>query len=198
MTGRARFLPFLLLLLSACSGTVRTPPPPEPPAQPIALAVGRVEIEARGRLPEAATFIDRRRSQELAEKAKGYLRRRVRAAGGPGYARLLLSEASLLERRRPTTGGISGWFLREADRVLEATLAARISIHDADGFERAFAEARVTRHRPVLEATSVVERDAIAGRLSRDLLLDLEAALRRAIEENLAPYLSLEAPAGAP
>lgn len=177
-------------LLAGCAG--RTPPefPHESARSPLVLTVEEVRIENRSAEPRDGTFIDRRRSRELAERARSFLEKRVRAAGGPGTARVVIERAELVEKPNTKTEGILGVFVREPDRVLDATLAVRISIEDPGGLERAFARAEVARRRAVLEYTDIASVDAEAQRLIEDLLAQFDEALQRSAEENLAAFLA--------
>lgn len=188
----SRILPvlFTALLLAACAG--RTPPERrhESARAPLLLTVEEVQFENRSAEPRDGTFIDRRRSRELAERARSFLQERLQAAGGPGVARVVVERAELVERKSEKTGGVLGVFVREPDRILDGTLAVRVSVEDWGGVERAFARAEVARRRPVLEYTDVASVDAEAERLIEDLLAQLDEALQKSVEENLAAFLA--------
>lgn len=186
-----RALVLAWLFLAGC--TVGIEPPERPYTSslpPLVLAVEELQFDNRAAPPTTGQFIDRRRSQELAERAVRFLRSRIQAGGGSGVARIVVERAELVERPREKTGGVLGPFVREADRILDGALAVRISVEDWGGVERGFARAEVARMRPILENTDVASRDAVARRLVEDLIAQLDEALTRSVEENLATFLA--------
>lgn len=181
----------LTLWLVAC--TVGVEPPEHPYASsrgPIVLAVEEVIFEDRSTPPSEGNFIDRRRSRELAERAQSFLKSRLQAGGGSGVARVVVEKAVLLERPKPEQAGYLDPVVREADRVLDGSVAVRIAIEDWSGIERAFARAEVARLRPILENTSVASRHAEAKRLVEDLVAQLDEALQKSAEDNLSAFLA--------
>lgn len=188
---RRSLLLALLFLPGACTVGVEPPERPyESSRGPFVLSVEELQFENRAAPPATGNFLDRRRSQELAERTLGFLRTRVQAGGGPGVARVVVERAELVERPKEKTGGVLGPFVREADRVLDGVVAVRISVEDWGGVERGFARAEVARMRPVLENTDVASRDAEARRLVEDLMAQLDDALQKSVEENLAAFLA--------
>ncbi len=182
----------LLLLLAACT-TAPAPKAPEAEArrEPLVFAVAAVEVVDNSSLPANTNFITKRRSAALARRAEAALRERIRAGGGPGVLRVVIEKALLVERPVETTPGIAGLFLRETAAMLEASLTARLSVLDEDGFQRAFARVKVERSRPVPEGTTVAGRDALARDLVGDLMAQFQESLGRSVEDNLAAFLVL-------
>ncbi len=183
----------LLWTLAACSSVPAEDPKPYRSSRPpLVLAVDQVEVANQSRVPFDTSFIDKRRSRELADTAAAFLRSRIQAGGGPGAARVVIERATLIERpRKKKESGLAGLFVRESDRILEGDLAVRVSVVDPEGFERAFARAEVRRLKPVIEGSSVIQRDRLARQLMRDLMAQIDNALQEAIEQNLAAYLQL-------
>jgi hypothetical protein len=191
---RRRFFPALggLALLGACAGE---PPPPAAPAAlvgpaPIRLDVGSVDVAETYSPADAPTFIDKRRTQQLVDATRAMLQETIQATGGPGYARASIERASMVERKRPVTGGVRGFFLREPDTELVGQLDVRLTVIDSAGSERAYATASISASRSILESTSVPERDRIAGQLGDELLQHLRRLLRQSAEEGLKDYLT--------
>ncbi len=186
-----RFAPFVILIALGSCGP-RQEPPPSPYSSvvaPIEFSVAQIEFSNPSTLPNDANFIDRRRSNELAEQATELLQQRLRAGGGEGLARVELRQASMIERPRPTQSGIQGFFTREASSEIDADLQVVITIVDALGLEQAFAEINVGRTRPILEGTNTVGRDADARITTYGVLNQLDEALEQAVAENLQPYV---------
>jgi len=176
--------------VAACTAP-QQPEPPETtsPRTPLVLDVAEVTIDSEVEELDEGTFIDRRRSRQLLEATRSFLESRFEADGEEGFAEITIEQATLVERPRETEGGIRGAFRREADRELDATIAVSVTILDRLALEEASARAEVGRSRPVLEATSVIARDAIANALISDILEQFDASLTRAVRDNLSEYV---------
>ena len=191
-----RFLPRLTLflaglLLAACTTTPQRQSGDGGRREPLVFSVAAVEVVDNSTLPADTDFITKRRSAELARRVEAALRQRLRAGGGPGTLRAVIEKAVLTERPVETTPGIAGFFLRETEAMLEASLTVRLSILDEGGFQRAFARVKVERSRPVPEGTTVAGRDGLARGLAEDLLEQFQEALEQSVEDNLAAFLQL-------
>jgi hypothetical protein len=173
------------LLLAACTPT--EPPPPLDVAQlpPIRLAVQTVEVESRAQHPANMNFIGRRRSEQLAADAQQYLRSRVEATGGADFARATVEEASLIERARPTEGGI---FSTEPTWEMAGVLAVKVAVVDGLGIENGSASARVQIARSLSPRTSVESKDNFAHQLTNDLIAAASRDLRASVEQNLGTH----------
>ena len=174
-----------LLLLAACTPT--EPPPPLDVAQlpPIRLAVQTVEVESRAQYPANMNFIGRRRSEQLAADAQAFLRARVEAAGGSDFARATVEEASLIERARPTEGGILS---TEPTWEMAGVLAVKVAVVDGLGIENGSASARVQIARSLSPRTSVESKDNFARQLTNDLIAAASRDLRSSVEQNLSTH----------
>ena len=186
---RSLALSFVLFSIVACTG-----PQPEEIGPtisqnpPIRFAVVEVVLENEVSVSTEQEYFARRRNERLIERTEEFLNQRFEAAGGVGWARILINEATLDEIPQETTGGVQGTFTRESDRIIDAKLGVRVAIMDEFGVEQAFADARVERQRGVLQRTSVVTREAEVDRVIADLLKQLDDALTRAVDENLNQF----------
>jgi hypothetical protein len=180
-----------LLALAACAA-----PPPAPPPDPLAaipgqqLAVAHVDVAEAYPPAEAGTFIDRRRTEELAELTRRYLAEKVTATGGNASAEVSILQVSVVEDRRdPASWGAT--FANAPDATLRGLVEVKVAIVRPDGKEEAHATAKVERARSVRNLTSVVEREALAQELIRSLMLELDQALTRSVNQNLGGYMTL-------
>jgi hypothetical protein len=180
-----------LLALAACAS-----PPPAPPPDPLAglagqrLAVAYVDVAEAYPPATAGTFIDRRRGDELAALTRDYLTEKLAATGGSASAKASILQVSVVEERRETARW--GTTLTNApDATLRALVEVKVAIIGPDGKEDAYATAKVERARSIRNLTSVVEREAMAQELIRSLMVELDRALTRGVNENLAGYLQL-------
>jgi hypothetical protein len=180
------------ILLAACSGS--EPPLPAPAytkEAPVRLAVNVVEVESRSPALAEANFIDERRTRELTEQTTTFLKDRILAAGGSGSASATIEQASVIERIIPgRSGGITGFVTGEQTYSIDANLRVRVTIVDASGADKGYAEAGVALTRTLRAGTSVVDRDYAARQLEADLLTQLDKTLRQSITDNLAAYVA--------
>ncbi|MEZ5845432.1 MAG: hypothetical protein R3C70_01645 [Geminicoccaceae bacterium] len=190
--NRSRPLAWLLPLaaiLAACTSPETIEPAVTTSSRaPITFAVSEVREAMEAAPPAAGNFKDRRRSARLGEAAKTFLGKRLLAGGGDGWLDATVTEASLIERQRETTGGFTGFFVREPDADLEAGVVVRLVIRDGLGQERAFADIKVARTRAVPEGLDVIERDAVAEALINDLLRQLDDELTTTVDTELPDY----------
>ncbi|MEZ5823871.1 MAG: hypothetical protein R3C97_03745 [Geminicoccaceae bacterium] len=187
-----RLLPLAVLLtlqLAACTAPETIEPAVTTSSRaPITLAVNQVRQAMEAPPPASGNFKDRRRSARLGEATKDFLGRRLLAGGGEGGLDAVVTEAILIERPRATTGGFKGFFIKEPDADLDASIAVRLSITDGTGLERAFAEIKVARTRAVTEGLDVIERDALSEALIEDLLRQLDEKLTSTIDIEMPEY----------
>jgi hypothetical protein len=184
------FVGFVLLLGGCTQGAEEPGPLTFANTPPIRLAVQSIEIQEE-RPFTGGNFIDKRRSENLASAVKEFLRARLQAGGGEDWGKVVIEEASLVERPREVQGGITGALTREPSRELLGSLTARVAIVDGLGIEKAYAKAHVEMKRSVLEGTKFEERDRVARLLMRDLIETLSRSLQTSIDENLANYRAL-------
>ncbi len=180
----------LFLVLAACGP--REPAPTSPYASssaPLQFTSAIAEFSDLSTLPEDATFIDRRRSEELATQAIALLERRLLPTGGVGVLRIEILEASVIEREREVQGGFRGFFTREAKGEIDTNLRVRVAVIDERGLEADFAEAHVQRIRPILEGTGAIGEEADAQNAINGLLGQLDMTIDKAVRENLQRYL---------
>jgi hypothetical protein len=178
------------LLLAAC--TV----PPDQPVDPLAgiaprpLAVSYVDVGEAFAPGTGGTFIDKRHTTELVDAARRYAQTRLVPAGGASSASVAILQAQVVAEPRAPAGGLTSAVTREPDSALQGVLEMKITPVGSDGLEHGSASARVERTRAVLEMTSVLERDRLAGQMIHDLLVDLDKALGASIRQNLPQLAS--------
>lgn len=156
----------------------------------MALAVAELRIGATATEPASGNFKDRRYSARLVDSTQNFLKSRIRAGGGDGWAMVTVTNATIVERALETTEGIKGLLIKEADAEFVADLAVRVAVMDGLGLERAFVEAKVGRTRQLSEDLDVLGRTAVAEDLIDDLLRQLDDQLTLAVDTELADYKS--------
>ena len=177
----------LLLLLAAAGSSCspgEEPPPLDLAAMPATrLAVQSIDIGSRAQYPANMNFVARRRSEQLAEDAQAFLRSRLQATGGTEFARATVEEASIIERARPTTGGLLS---TKPIWEMVGVLGTKVAVLDGLGIEDSFASARVEIQRSLSPRTSVEGKDNFTRGLINDLVEANGRELERSIGQNLA------------
>lgn len=188
MKRRARWLGLAALGLAGCA-IPATPPPPLAGIPVHSLAVSSIDVAEAYPPLASGTFIDQRHTRELTSAARDYLATRLKAVGGGATAQASIVQASMVQEPRAPSGRLGAPIVREPDADLHGTIEVRLGLADGTGEELGFASARVERTRSILELTSVVERDRMAGEMVRQLMVDLDRALDQSMRENLAAFL---------
>lgn len=180
-----------LLVATACS----TPPPAINQPQltfahqvPIRLGVRRIEIVRAYSPPMRAPNVEHRFTTSPAKAAERWATDRLQAAGGDAVARFVILDASVLEEKLPTTGGLGGYFTVDQGARYTANLEVRLDILDSKGVRLAFGEAKAFRDQTVPENASINAREGHWFRLTEDLLKDFDREIQTIIQTHLAGF----------
>lgn len=181
----ARSAALILLLAAAASCSAGEEPPPLDVAAtpPIRLGVQSIDVESRAQYPANMNFVARRRSEQLAQDAQAFLRSRLQAAGGTEFARATVEEASIVERARPSEGGVLS---TEPTWEMVGVLGTKVAVLDGLGIEDGYASSRVEIKRSLSPRTSVAGKDNFTRTLINDLLEANGRELEQSIAQNLA------------
>jgi hypothetical protein len=175
----------LILLLAAASCSPGEEPPPLDVAamSPIRLGVQSIDVESRAQYPANMNFVARRRSEQLAQEAQAFLRSRLQAGGGTEFARATVEEASIVERARPSEGGVLS---TEPTWEMVGVLGTKVAVLDGLGIEDGYASSRVEIKRSLSPRTSVEGKN----NFTRTLINDLVEANGRELEQSIAQNLA--------
>jgi hypothetical protein len=180
----ARSAALILLLPAASCSPGEEPPPLDAAAMPpIRLGVQSIDVESRAQYPANMNFVARRRSEQLAQDAQAFLRSRLQAAGGTEFARATVEEASIVERARPTQGGVLS---TEPTWEMVGVLGTKVAVLDGLGIEDGYASSRVKIARSLSPRTSVEGKDNFTRALINDLVEANGRELEQSIAQNLA------------
>lgn len=176
------------LVLAACQAQ-----PPAPPLgdvnfnnlPPIQLAVSRIEVVDEYTPPLRAPNVEHDMPVSPAAAANRWAVQRLRAIGGPGVARVIISDASVVENRLPVETGIRGTFTTNQSARFDARVHVRVEVRNDRGFTDAFAEAGAARSHTLPETASVYDKDKLFIDLVAGLMSDLNAQL----DANVASFL---------
>lgn len=115
---------------------------------------------------------------------------RLRAVGREGYARVVVSNASIIETPLQTTGGVRGWFTTDQAARYNAVIEVEIQIRDSNNVQRAFTRARAERARSVPENASIADRERVLFELVEATTTEINTELDRSIHQYLQRYVS--------
>jgi hypothetical protein len=195
-TGRPVLL--ALFALIAVSGCQMPPQKQTFPALtyahkgPIAFNVARVEVASRYISPMKEPNVEHLAPVPPAQALMQWGRDRLRADGGPGVVRFMVTEAKIVDVPLPIDTGVRGSFTRQQSDRLVATLAAEITVLDAQGNQRGFARASTERSRTIAEGMPPAERDKVLFELTEQAMNDMDTNLDQAIRTHLARLTQIQ------
>lgn len=194
LSRRGAFLaPAALALVSACRATTSAPAPAAPADfsafPPISLNVAAIDV-VDSRRPVAGA-VDGTLSDPPIEVIRRWAAGRLRAAGRRGRARVVVTEASLVEVPLKITDGVRGLFTDDQAWRWNGRVAAEISAENVGtevgesairGSTKASANATATAN----EKSTIAEREVIKAEVVRSMCERLNAALDARIRQDLA------------
>lgn len=124
-----------------------------------------------------------------AAAARRWAADRIKAVGLGRTARVLVRSAAVRVKPLAKSQGLRGLFTAEESERYDGELAMTIEIRSERGFREAFAEARATRSRTVLENISLNQRTQVYFEMTEGLMIDLNAELEKNIRRHLARFV---------
>ena len=197
MTGRrslraAAIAVGLAVVLAACETPVPAPVFPQltyAHLGAIRLDVAKVEVVDQYVPPLKRPNVEHEFPVTPAAAARRWVVDRIKAAGSGRTVRVLIRTAAVRVKALPKSKGLRGLFTVEESERYDGELAMTIEIRSERGFRDAFAEARVTRSRTVLENISLNQRTEVYFEMTEGLMIDLNAELEKNIRRHLARFL---------
>ena len=182
----------LALLPAACE-----PPAPAPVfAQltyahlgAIRLDVAKVEVVDQYVPPLKRPNVEHEFPITPAAAARRWAVERIKAAGTGRTARVIVRTAVVRVKTLPKSKDLRGLFTVQESERYDGELAMTIEIRSERGFREAFAEARATRSRTVLENISLNQRTKVYYEMTEGMMIDLNAELEKNIRTHLARFL---------
>ena len=181
------------LALAGCSST------PQPPRYPeltyghygvIGLDVASVEFVPLYVPPKTPPHVEHLSPASPLAAMERWTSDRLRAVGRDGYARVVVSNASIIETPLKTTGGVRGWFTTDQAARYDAVIEVEIQIRDASNVQRAFTRARAERSRTVPENASLADREKVLFELVEATTTEINTELDRSIHQYLQRYVT--------
>jgi hypothetical protein len=159
---------------------------------PIVFNVGSVDVVSRYISPMKAPNVEYLAPVPPNQALMQWARDRLRADGGPGLVRFAVTDARIVDVPLPLEGGIRGSLTRQQSDKFVATLAAEITVLDAQGVQRGFVRANAERSRTISEGTPPAERDKVLFELTESVMNDMDANLEQAIRLHLSRFIQAQ------
>lgn len=180
------------LALGACATKPRAPRYPELTYGHhgvIGLDVASVEFRSTFVPPRKPPHVEHLSPANPVVAMERWTNDRLRAVGREGTARVVLSNASLIETPLRVTGGVRGWFTTEQAARYDAAIEIAVQIIDAGGVQRAYTLARADRSRTVSENTTLAEREKVLFDLVEATTTEINGELDKSIRQFLQRYI---------
>ncbi len=189
---RSCVIPALLLLVAGCAA----PPPPQKFPElswsrlpPIVLKVGQIEVVKAYVPSDQAPHVETLPPRTLIDSADRWSRDRLHAGGGAGFARFIITDASMVEVALPVQTGIAYAFTTQQAKRYDAHVAARLEILDASGKLLGQVMAEASNSRSVPQEVSQRQLNDTWYLIVEGALVDLNSELDRNIHAYLGPFL---------
>ena len=118
-----------------------------------------------------------------------WTRDRLRAVGRDGYARVVVSNASIIETPLQVTGGLRGWFTTDQAARYDAAIEVEIQIRDGGNVQRAFTRAKAERSRSVPEGASIIARETTLFQLVEATTAEINTEFESSIRQFMQLYV---------
>ncbi|MAM72374.1 MAG: hypothetical protein CMO29_01020 [Tistrella sp.] len=153
------------------------------------LNVARVQLLDNYQPPRKAPNVEHLFPTSPARAAGDWARDRLEAAGVSGTARLVIRDASVIEKPLPQTGGIRGTFTQEPADEYAATLIATLEILSETGERQAYVDVESRLVRAIDASGSPLAREVAFDRMTRDLLAGFDQRLSENLNTTLKDYV---------
>lgn len=195
VTTRAGRIAALLIAVLVLGGCPSTPPAPRYPELTyghygvIGLDVATVEFVPLYVSPRTQPHVEHMSPVTPMAAIERWSNDRLRAMGRDGFARVVVSNASIVETPLKVASGVRGWFTTDQEARYDAVMEVEIQVRDAAGIQRAYTRARAERSRTVQEGASILSRERVLFEMVEAVTAEINAELDRGIRQHLFRYL---------
>jgi len=192
LTGKPVLALMALFLLVGCVATLPSQRLPELSygyLQPLVFNVGSVDMVMDYKAPMAAPNVEHLFPVPPATALRRWVDGRLKANGGDGVVRLIVTDASVVETMLPLQKGLKGVFTKEQSERYQARIEATLEIRDGAGRRQGFVRVNVERTTTVREDANVNERDLARFRLTEKIMKDFDAEIEKNIRRTLRKWL---------
>jgi len=187
--------PILVLVVLALAACGTTPPPPKYPdisfghLAPYKFAVARIDIVNEYREPLKKPNVEHEFPIAPGRAAERWVRDRMQAGGGDGFAKVTIREASAIETiLKKRSEGIRGALTTEPSERYDVAIEIIIEVSNSRG-NRDGIEGRYAAHRSVLENISLNDREKAQYELVKLTMEGLNEILDREIKRRMMNWL---------
>jgi len=183
--------PCVALLVSLLAGCTDVPQPQGSSSlsftqtPPIELDVMRVDITEEYQPSLQPPHVEQFFPIPPMEAMKIWARDRIRPIGGDRTLEVIIKDASVVQKALPRTKGLEGVFTKDQADQYDVRLEVEMRIY---GRQSALSESSIrvvaTRSNTIGEDASVVDRDRLFSRMTRELMQTMDAEL----EKNILAY----------
>lgn len=159
--------------------------------QPIMLNIAELRIDPQYQPPGRKPNIEHVMpvSPEAAAVRWAQDRLRPMGAAGSGAARMIISDARVIEVPLPVEKGVTSLFKEQQAERYEGFLDVSIQILDQRNLPIADVVARATRTRSVPQGISLNERDRVLHQMTEDLITDIDNQMDGLIRTYMARWV---------
>jgi len=186
---------FLTLTFTGCSNT---PPPPEKFPElswgnyaPIKLNVARIDVVKEYVPSDQAPHVETLPPRTLIDSTDRWARDRLQAVGASGFARFIITDASIVEVPLEVHSGLAYLFSNQQSKRYDAHVSVRLEIHNDRGYIDGQVVAEASATRTASQKADERELNETWYLLVQAAMLDLNAELDRNIHQSLARFLQL-------
>lgn len=187
--------PLLVLIALGVASCGTTPPPPKYPdisfghLPPYKLAVARIDIVNEYREPLKKPNVEHEFPIAPGRAAERWVRDRMQAGGGDGFAKVTIREASAIETvLKKKSEGIRAAFTTEPSERYDVAIEVIVEVSNSRG-NRDGIEGRFAAHRSVLENISLNDREKAQYELVKSTMEGLNEILDREVKRRLLNWL---------
>ena len=157
----------------------------------IKLNVAEIVYQSDYQAPKALPNVDHVFPVPPQQAVRRWSDDRLQAVGVQNKAVLILKDASVIEERLETKGGVTGAFTTQQSERYTARMAVEINIVDDFGNTLSTVNAQTERSTTTAEDLSLREREEVWFKLTEDVMRDLDQQLEPVIRRVFFPYLTL-------
>ena len=184
------FILVLSLFVISCETTLQEQKLPDltfSHLKPIKLNVAKIIVEVRYKPTLREPNVEHLFPTPPAEALKQWAKDRLLPVGVFGEAKLIIIDASAVEKQLPQKEGLAAAFTRQQSQRYDATVAARLEINSSHGQGTAMAE--VKRFTSVREDATINIRERAWFDLTESLARNFDVTLEKNIRMHLSDFL---------
>jgi hypothetical protein len=155
----------------------------------IRLDVRAVEVIWSYAPPYKAPNVDHLFAVPPGRAAERWANDRLKPEGSQGLARFIIRNASVVQTRLKTTGGVSGLFKAEQSDRYDAVLEVELRLQDSSGLKDGVVSARATATQTVPENITLNDLEKTWFGMTESLMRELNKQLEANIRAHLQPFL---------